>query len=371
METTEISNTCHYKCTGCGADLTYAPGTTQLQCQYCGTQQQIASVSGDTIVNENDYLQYLSEKTIDSSEKQTVHTVNCKSCGATVTLDSHITSDKCIFCGTPLVVADSQTGEILKPEYLLPFKITHQNAHDQFKKWLGKLWFAPNKLKHYGDNADMLSGVYIPYWTYDSNTATNYTGQRGTNHTESYTVTVNGKSERRTRTVIRWQSVSGHVSHFFDDVLILASNSLPRNVADKLDPWDLENLTDYDEQYLSGFRTESYQVKVEDGFGIAKSVMNRTIESLIRRDIGGDHQQITSYSTNYSNVTFKHILLPIWISAYRYKGKTYRFLINGRTGEVQGERPWSWIKITLASLAAAALGTGGYFLYVYLNNGGM
>jgi len=371
MEETEISNTCHYKCTGCGADLTYAPGTTQLQCQYCGTQQQIASETGNTIVNENDYLKYLSERAIDSSEKQTIHTVNCKSCGATVTLDSHVTSDKCIFCGTPLIVSESQTNQIIKPKYLLPFTITQQDAHTRFKTWLSKLWFAPNKLKHYGDNTDMLSGVYIPYWTYDSNTETNYTGQRGTNHTESYTVTVNGKSERRTRTVIRWHNVSGHVSHFFDDVLILASNSLPRPVANKLDPWDLNNLTGYDEQYLSGFRTESYQVKVEDGFGIAKSVMNTTIEQLIRRDIGGDHQRISSCSTSYSNVTFKHILLPVWISAYRFKGKTYRFLINGRTGEVQGERPWSWIKITLASLTAAALGTGGYLLYSCLQNGGM
>ena len=82
--------------------------------------------------------------------------------------------------------------------------------------------------------------------------------------------------------------------------------------------------------------------------------MDARIRVLVCRDIGGDEQRIHSVKTQHDNVTFKHILLPVWISAYRYQNQVYRFLVNARTGEVQGERPYSWVKITLLVLAILA-----------------
>jgi hypothetical protein len=141
----------------------------------------------------------------------------------------------------------------------------------------------------------------------------------------------------------------------FDDILILASRSLPKKYADRLEPWDLESLEPYGDAYLSGFRAESYRVTLREGFEEARTVMDSTIRSSVRRDIGGDHQRIHSIRTQYDDITFKHILLPVWISAYRFREKVYRFLVNARTGEVQGERPWSWVKIALAVLAGLAV----------------
>lgn len=353
----------HYKCENCGADLTYAPGTTNLKCDYCGTEMVITDDSAGGTVEETDFLSYLSENNIDDEQKTVIHTVKCNSCGALTTLALHVTSGNCAFCSTPLVVENSQTCTVIKPRYLLPFKIIQKDALSAYKKWIKRLWFAPNNLKKYGSAADKLSGVYIPYWTYDAQTGTDYRGERGTSHTETYTVTVNGKRETRTRTVVHWRPVSGYVEKFFDDVLVLASTSLPRNYTDKLEPWDLENLVLFNEQYLSGFRSECYQINLREGFETAKSVMDNVIRVLIRQDIGGDHQRIHSLSTSHSGIKFKHILLPIWISAYRFNNKVYRFMINGRTGEVQGERPWSWVKITLASLSAAALAGIVYYYW--------
>jgi ribosomal protein S27E len=353
----------HYKCKNCGAGLTYAPGTTNLRCDYCGTEMVITDSSAGETVEETDFVNFLSENNIDEEQKTVIHTVKCNSCGALTTLDGHVTSGECAFCSMPLVVENTQTFTIIKPRYLLPFKIVQKDALSAHKQWINKLWFAPNKLKKYGSTAEKLSGVYIPYWTYDAHTATDYRGERGTNHTQTYTVTVNGKRETRTRTVVHWSPVRGQVEEFFDDVLVLASTSLPRSYTDKLEPWDLENLVQFNEQYLSGFRSECYQINLRDGFETAKSVMDDAIRVLIRRDIGGDHQRINSLSTYHSEIKFKHLLLPIWISTYRFNNKVYRFMINGRTGEVQGERPWSWVKITLASLSAAALAC---LLYYYL-----
>jgi hypothetical protein len=149
----------------------------------------------------------------------------------------------------------------------------------------------------------------------------------------------------------RWSYVSGRVENTFDDILVLASNSLPRKIAQRLEPWDLKNLVPYRDEYLSGFVAESYQVDLPQGFESAKQIMDGVIRQTICRDIGGDHQRIASVETQYENVTFKHTLLPVWISAYRYREQVFRFLVNARTGEVQGERPYSAWKITVLVLS--------------------
>jgi hypothetical protein len=131
---------------------------------------------------------------------------------------------------------------------------------------------------------------------------------------------------------------------------------LPFQIAQSLEPWDLENLTDFDSKYLSGFLTETYQLEPQDGFKIAKDRMNQVILQSVKRDIGGDVQQVHSLETAYNDIKFKHILLPVWMNSYRYGGKIFHFVINARTGEVQGERPWSWIKIAaFAALIGLAL----------------
>jgi hypothetical protein len=145
--------------------------------------------------------------------------------------------------------------------------------------------------------------------------------------------------------------------------LVCASHSLPKKIVQDLEPWDLHELTAYNDQFLAGFVTESYQTELKPGFEEAKERFQPVIESSIRSDIGGDTQQISSISTDYNNISFKHILLPLWISAYKYNNKVFRFTINARTGEVQGERPYSAWKIFFFSLAVVAIvGTIIYFV---------
>ncbi len=356
-----------FKCKDCGAVLKYAPGTTALKCQYCGAANEIgtAETSVADATQEINFEKFIANQ-LSQEERTEIVTVKCSGCGATVSLKPHVTSDHCPFCGTNIVVTGGTTSSLLKPRSLLPFKIEIRQAMESFKKWLHGLWFAPSDLKRYAQADGRLDGMYLPYWTYDSKTSSDYRGQRGDNYqvSEQYTAVENGRSVTKTRTVtkIRWTPVSGHVKRNFDDVLVCASRSLPQEKVASLEPWDLKDLVPFQESYLSGYRTESYQVEVTDGFGMAKAIMAAAIEEAIRRDIGGDHQRIDTVHTGYDAVTFKHILLPLWISAYRYHSKVYRFLVNARTGEVQGERPWSWIKITLAVLAAlAVLGAILYF----------
>jgi len=339
-----------HTCNQCGAKVNFAPGTSVLKCPYCGSEMDIVPVASPVL--ERDYQEFL-ETAGEEKECTEAQRVKCDKCGAETTMPPESAAGICPFCGANLVFSGS-VSRLIKPEALLPFQVTQTEAFKKFRHWIQKLWFAPNDLKDYARSQGKLAGVYVPYWTYDSETTTVYQGARGDHYyvTETYTAVENGRSVSRTRQVrhTRWSPAAGTVMNSFDDVLVLASKSLPRKYADSLEPWDLPNLVSYADEYLSGFRAESYQIGLSEGFEAAKGVMAGTIDSSIRQQIGGDEQRIHSTQTQYRNITFKHILLPVWLSAYRFRDKVYRILINARTGEVQGERPYSAWKITGAIL---------------------
>ena len=344
-----------FPCRQCGAKLVYQPGITALKCEYCGFENAIPQSDED--IEELDFHVYLA-RLADAEETVEAETFKCGACGAEMTRPEHATAFACPFCETD-IVATGVSKRLIKPKSLLPFKVTREEGRASFRKWLASLWFAPNALRKYARRDEKLSGMYVPYWTYDAQTTTHYTGERG----EHYYVTVGtGKNRRQVRRT-RWYSVHGVVWNSFDDILVIASHSLPTRYAEKLEPWDLGNLVPYGDEYLSGFQAERYQVDLEQGFEIGRGVMEEMIQRSIKRDIGGDSQRIHSMRTQYDDVTFKHVLLPIWISAYRFRNEVYRFLVNGRTGEVQGERPYSWVKITLLVLVVAGAAGAAYWLF--------
>jgi LSD1 subclass zinc finger protein len=361
-KTHDVAEQHKIKCKDCGGILQYAPGVQSLKCMYCGTENEIKGAEPVT-AEEIDFHAFLANAEA-STEKMEVATVKCDSCGSSTTLQPNVTADNCPFCGTALVIKGGTTSSMIRPKYMLPFSIDKKKGLEKFKDWLHGLWFAPNDLKKFAEN-DKLKGLYIPYWTYDSNTESYYTGMRGEHYYVTETYTNNGKTETRQVRKTRWYPVSGHVADNFDDVLVPASKSLPEKLANELEPWDLANLSAFNEQFLSGFIAEKYQIDVQGGFEKAKVRMEDVIRGTVRRHIGGDEQQILSLDTQYHDITFKHILLPIWLSAYKYKEKVYRFMINGRTGEVQGERPYSFWKIFFTVVGSLAVIGGGVWAYYH------
>lgn len=351
-----------FSCVNCGADLKYKPGTSKLKCEYCGTENEIPQI--EVSIEELDFHSHLKDSSA-TDNTITVHVVKCENCGASSTIDPKIVSSECPYCAVPLIISSAHDEQMLSPRSLLPFRIEKKDAISEMRKWIKKLWFAPDDLKKSGLNIDHFKGIYIPYWTYDTDTSSNYTGQRGVYYyvTETYTATENGKKVTKTRQVrkTRWYFASGRVKRCFDDVLTVASKSLPDKYIYALEPWDLENLVPFDEKYLSGFITEKYGIGLEEGFEIAKKIMDNVIRQDVRRDIGGDTQRIFQVSTAHKDITFKHILLPVYVSAYRYKNKLFRFLVNARTGEVQGERPYSKLKIAFAVVTVLAVAAAIFY----------
>ncbi|MBF0416208.1 MAG: hypothetical protein HQL78_08930 [Magnetococcales bacterium] len=352
-----------FPCAQCGASLTFSPGMTSLVCEHCGYSQKTHETRTD--VGELDYNAWL-EKGEADEHLEDIMVVRCTGCGASLEPKKETVALPCPFCGNAMDLHEVSHRQI-KPSSLLPFKVDKKQAREHFKQWVASRWFAPSKLKVAARGDTPLNGLYVPYWAYNAQTDSQYQGQRGIHYQEreTYTTTENGQTVQKNRTVTRtrWYPVAGQVSHWFGNVLVMASDLLPAPMADALEPWDLENLVAYDSSFVSGFRAQSYHVGLADGFGQAKGKMAGTIDTLVRQDIGGDEQQVNHVSTQYSAVTFKHILLPIWLSTYRFGNKEYRFLINARSGEVQGERPYSWIKITATVLSIVGILGGLWWKY--------
>ncbi|QJF50430.1 TFIIB-type zinc finger domain-containing protein [Roseobacter ponti] len=352
----------HFPCDTCGSDLRFDPGAGQMICDHCGNTEPLDHGPWRAAtIRELDFQDALSDA-LPRADMEVTRVSKCPNCAAEVEFDPQVHATECPFCATP-VVADTGTHRHIKPRAVLPFGLDEPTAHAAMNDWLGALWFAPSGLKDYARKGRRMQGIYVPYWTFDADTASGYTGERGTVYYETRTVMRKEGPEKVRVAKVRWRSVSGRVARFFDDVLVLASRSLPKRFTDALAPWDLAALEPYTPEYLAGFRAEGYAVTLEEGFAEARGIMDATIARDIRFDIGGDRQRIHSVDTTVRDVTFKHVLLPVWLAAYKYRGETYRFVVNGRTGKVQGERPWSTVKIALAVIAGAIIAAGVGYLY--------
>jgi DNA-directed RNA polymerase subunit RPC12/RpoP len=346
----------NYPCESCGANVEYAPGAMALRCPYCGHEQHLAAPTRQ--IREHAYADYagLPPKPVATVA---AHVLVCQKCGART--ETNALSERCQFCSAPLV-ADTSAVDQIAPEAVLPFQLDHGGVRDVLGKWTSSRWFAPSALKKVTE-AESLQGTYLPHWTFDAQTTSDYAGQRGDYYytTETYTETnSNGETETRTRQVrhTRWSPASGRVERAFDDVLVPATSHVTEQQLDKLTPWPLEHAQPFQADFLAGFQTLRYDVEPDAGLTEAKSRMEPIIRDDCRHDIGGDEQRVERVNTHYDAVSFKLMLLPVWILAYLYAGKTFQVLVNAHTGEVIGQRPYSIAKIIAAILVAVLVIAG-------------
>ncbi|HSS19338.1 MAG TPA: hypothetical protein VLL54_04635 [Pyrinomonadaceae bacterium] len=348
--TDTTDKTHHYPCPSCGANLLFEPKDGFLSCPYCGRKEAIPTSAAQ--IEERSFEEYLEPRPERIAQLATdALEVQCQGCGAIITFTPPEVARCCDFCGVAFVAQAKSADPTVAPEGVLPFKVTESQASEGLRKWFSSRWFAPSALKKFA-NPDAMNGVYLPFWTYDTNATTYYEGQRGDYYyvTETYTETDDkGNSVTKTRQVrhTRWSPAAGTVERWFDDVLVAATISLPQNRLEELAPWDLGELKPYDPKFLSGFRAQRYQVDLKQGFERVKLLCASQIESDVRDDIGGNEQRIDQLATNFSGITFKHLLLPVYAGAYRFKQKVFQIVVNGRTGEILGDRPYSAVKIAL------------------------
>ena len=350
-------------CAGCGGLMRFEPRLGALACTACGGREprsELGVAAHEAAIAEHDYEAALDQRAGNEPAIEP-QVVSCPQCGAHTHFDPNVVASTCAFCTAPLSSVKAHAERMLQPQAVLPFRLDDAAARKAFQRWIDSRWFAPNALRQAVRAPEGLRGVYLPAWSFDARTDTTYAGDRGVHRVEVQQRTDgNGRIVTERRTVTDWERVRGEVRHDFDDVIVAASNSLPASRDQVLGEVPVALLQPYDPALLAGFTVEAYQLGLRPAFTTARDrFMLPILREAVRRDIGGDAQRIVQMSPRFSDIRFRHLLLPVWLVHYRWKGALCQVVVNGHGGAVMGERPWSAWKIgsaiALGLLAVAAV----------------
>ncbi len=345
------------KCDMCGGTMDFDPLTGGLLCPYCGHTKAIEPLEESGTVLEKDFTS--AEFTENCDWGVAKKTVICKSCGGESIYDALETAGECPYCGSNQVM-EAKDVNTLAPDGVCVFKIDQKTAADKFSSWIKKRFFCPKEAK---ENAKPKSfkGLYLPYWTFDSDTTTRYSGEYGIDRTET-----NSKGEHITRT--DWYKTSGEYSEFIDDQPVTATNRYDVSILKGLEPFNTTESLHYKPEYVAGFVSERYSIGLKDAWEKAKNFiktrLNSHITDKIKTENHADSVSSLKLTTTYDNIKYKYLMLPVWISSFTYKGKLYQFMVNGQTGRVAGKTPVSALKVALTVLAGLAV----LALIVWLSN---
>lgn len=349
-----------FSCPACGAEAQWNPAKKALICPYCNTISPAKlelTPSGEEVIQEHDLVTALRNIPDDKRGWQAKKTsVRCQSCQAISVFDPTRVGQRCDFCGSSSLVPYEEIKEAFSPESLLPIKIAETSVRDAIRQWYGSRWFAPNKLKERA-LTDTVHGIYIPYWTFDAQVHADWTAESGYYYyvTETYR-DANGNTQTRQVQKIRWEPSAGSLDHFFDDELVPASRGVQEEMLRRVEPFPTKELVAYNPGFLSGWVVERYQIDLVAAAQRAREQMEQEIYQMCAAQVPGDTHRNLQVASDYAGQTFKHILVPIWMLTYDYGARNFQVVINGYTGAIAGKYPKSWIKITLAVLAALAAG---------------
>ncbi len=322
-------------CPSCGAPLE----ADDRFCPACGTEQTAAKKEAAT--RPPKYF-------------------HCNSCGAQVALDPDRRSYVCPFCDSSYVVdfSPEQSGR-QQPEFIIGFAVTPEEAMERFRRWIRRGgWFRPRDLRK-KITAEKLQGVYLPFWSFSTLAESAWSAQIGEYwyRTETYTTRQNGRTVTRTRRVreTEWWPLCGRYHHYWSGYLVSGSRGLSQEDADRIIPYELAGLRRYEPHYLAGWMCEEYSVEREQAWETCREEFCRWQRSSIQGFLPGDTHRQLAVQTEFRSTNSDLILLPVYILAYRYRGKVYRFLVNGQTGKTAGDKPLSPARIALAVVAAVLL----------------
>ena len=335
------------KCPNCSANLIFDPTSQKLVCEYCGgsfSPAELEKTAGDIIDETKDSASdniEISEDTKLQEHLEAIEDINqapvenieftCNSCGGTILADMNTSATFCPFCGSPAIVKKSLTGEF-KPDYIIPFKITREEAENMFIGWSKGGKFTPFNFVS-PENIAKITGLYVPFWLYDFSADFDIEGTANKDYSrgdysyhEVYEVARKGHYE--------WRKIPFDGETRIDDKLMEA-----------IEPYKYNDLRNFDYKYLQGFFADRYdqdpealKARVDKRF---KSYMNDVRKTFFK---GYSSHKITRDDTKVDRPDAKYALLPIWFLSYKYLGKYYYFAINGQTGEIAGTLPVSRVK---------------------------
>lgn len=342
-----LSKTDIIKCESCGSNMIYDPKRGVIYCEHCGSSRKINAVR----TTERDFNDRPTTKVEEGRQS-----FRCSNCGAVTVFEKGEIATTCPFCGTANTAqADDVPG--IKPTAIIPFAISKEDSKQYYLKWIKKRIFAPRVLKK-TFTVDKMSGIYIPCWTFDTNTVSKYEGRLG----ETYTVTVGSGKNRQTVTKVRWFHVSGIYERFFDDITIEDSSYINQKSFDKISPFNTNEANAFDASFMAGFKAERYRTGIDECFKRAQEVVQSTVRKAILDRYHADRVDYLNVHTEYNDKRYKYVVVPTWVCSYQYKAKPFNFFVNGQSGKTYGTYPKSPIRVGIAVLFGLLLLAGLIYL---------
>jgi predicted RNA-binding Zn-ribbon protein involved in translation (DUF1610 family) len=341
-----------FKCPACGGVIAYSAAQRQLTCPYCGDTQAIETEEVGQQAAESEFtLESLQQARYGWGE--TRRELVCESCGAAVAIAPDALTSTCAFCGSNRVHARDVTGEMLRPTALVPFGVDKERCQAQVREWLGQGWMHPRELREVKALRE-LAGVYLPFWTFDTRITADWKAEVGTTRTVYY----HSGGKRHTRTVIDWHWRSGRVHMPINDHHVAGTAKVSRIVLNKVLPFDLNGLVEYEPGYLAGWQAKGYDVALQEAWEAGKAELREQARRACYRDTGSSHVRNMRMTADFADERWRYILLPVCLAAYHFDERTFQVMVNGQTGKVAGQKPVAWLKVWLAILALLAPGAG-------------
>ena len=337
----------HHFCPECGGKMSYKGGNRQLACGNCNYSRNLHKNSDQ--VSERGLTGNVSFKTFTKGmSAPDLLEFTCGGCSSKLAVIKGHELENCPYCGHAEFEASEQHKSVLMPTNIIPFTVPEKRARKKLKRWLrkGNWMFLPNDLFKLA-NPEHLKGVFIPYFMVDAFVRSSWKGKAGFN----YEVNNRGKKERRTN----WEDFAGYWEHFFEGMSVVASKGIHEGTLEKILPYNTRELVSYDADYLKDWFTEIYQKDEMSALEIAETIMEAEVEIRASRRIRGDEIKDLKFAMEKMLLTFKHVLFPVWVGTYTYRGKTFQYLINGQTGEIAGTKPLSMEKMIITVAAGIAL----------------
>ena len=354
------------KCPNCGAPLKFDPSSGKLFCAHC---KSLVDFERSKDVQERSFDEMHDFTSWNDSD---VAAYRCANCGASSVLSRTTLATTCPFCGSPVVLDEKATG-LVRPDSLVPFELSEQEAATLLSAWRKRKVFAPNRFRKH-TRAKSIKGVFTPVWTFDADTTSSYSGTLGKHRTR--TVRRNGKTY--TETYTEWFHVNGNMPASFDDIMISGNNNVESKYFREVQNIDKSKYTVYSDEYLAGYIADNYTVPPQEAYKMARRYMDNVIRNKIISRYNADVVRTLNVDTTVVSKSFKYMLFPVYVAATKFKGKVYNQYVAGfwsnrekQKASVSGTFPKSGWKVFVTVLAGLLTvgGVVGMIVYAILRGG--
>jgi len=339
-----------FKCPQCGANTAFSASDGGITCSHCGYYQ---APEQSSVGRQAEELEF----TVDTMQQAAQgwgherKDLECQQCGARTSVPAENLTHTCPFCGSNKLIQRHELQDVLRPRFLIPFKIDPVACVNIARRWLGSSWMTPRNLLHIVSET-AFNSIYLPYWTFDAITSAAWKAEVGHTVTKSYY----DDGEWKTRTETEWRWESGKVKLRHDDLLEAGTQRLSRKLLDGIDRFDFSSLTPYEPAYLAGLQALDFDIPLEKAWEGGRQRMREITRRACQEQASTNQIRNFSMSLDFGEESWRYILLPVNITAYSFEKRTYQVVINGQSGDISGQRPVDWKKVWLAVAGLLAPG---------------